>query len=170
MKKNVLLYILLVFLVLMNGFFLFKHFGSSSPSRHQTFAPRNFISKQLDFDTEQLKQFETIDKAHRQKMNVILYDIKATKEILFDKLSDELISNSEIDAIATQIAKKEKAKELETFRFFKSLNEICSDSQKEKLKKILKDGLRLQGPPPGRNGPPQGGLRDEARPPPPRPR
>lgn len=166
MKKNLLLYILLGFLVIMNGFFLFKHFGTSDNNGPQRPGPANFIAKQLEFDAEQLQQFEKIDTAHREKMNVILDEIKASKDALFDKLSDESIDDSEIEAIAMQIANKEKAKEIQTFRFFKSVSEICDESQKARFKRIIKDGLRRQGPP-GRNGPP-GRPGDERRPPPPR--
>lgn len=173
MKKNLLLYILLAFLVLMNGFFLFKHFGASDNNDQQRPGPENFIAKQLELDATQLVEFKKIDKAHREKMTLILVDIKGAKDELFDKISDETINDSIIHALANQVSNKEKAKELETFHFFKSLNDICTESQKKRLKRILKDGLRRQGPPPGRNDPPdrngpQGGPGDGNGPPPPR--
>ncbi len=167
MKKNLLLYILLGFLVIMNGFFLFKNFGISNQSGPQRPAPSNFIAKQLEFDATQLQQFEELDLAHRKKMKIILFDIKESKDALFDKLSDETVNDSEIDAITTQIANKEKTKELETFRFFKAVGELCNENQKERFKTIIKDALRRQGPP-GRDGPPGGGPGGEGRPPPPR--
>jgi len=167
MKKNLLLYILLAFLVIMNGFFLFKHFSTSSQDRPKGPGPGNFIAKQLEFDATQLKKFEELDGAHREKINAILEDIKASKDALFDKLSDEIINDSEIDAITTQIANKEKTKELETFRFFRAVGELCNESQKARFKTIIKDALGRQGPP-GRNGPPGGGPGGEGRPPPPR--
>ena len=100
-------------------------------------------------------------------MKIILFDIKESKDALFDKLSDETVNDSEIDAITTQIANKEKTKELETFRFFKAVGELCNENQKERFKTIIKDALRRQGPP-GRDGPPGGGPGGEGRPPPPR--
>lgn len=153
MKKNLLLYILLAFLVLMNGFFLFKHFRASDDKSPKRLDPENFIAKQLDLDATQLQQFKKIDDAHRVKTKFILDDIKGAKDELFDKLFDETMNDSVIDALVTQIANKEKAKELQTFHFFRSLNQICTESQKERFKRILKNGLRRQGPPPGRNGP-----------------
>lgn len=167
MKKNLLLYILLAFLVLMNGFFLFKHFGASDDKSPKRLGPENFIAKQLELDGTQLVEFKKIDKAHREKMTLILDDIKGAKDELFDRLSDETVNDSIIDALATQIANKEKAKELQTFHFFRSLNQICTERQKERFKRILKDGLRRQGPPLGRNGPP-GRPGDGNGPPPPR--
>lgn len=167
MKKNLLLYILLGFLVIMNGFFLFKHFGLSNQNDHQRPARGNFIAKQLDFDATQSQQFEKLDVEHREKMNVILDDIKVSKDVLFDKLSDEKSKTSEIDSLARIVANKEVKKELETFSFFKAVGEICNEKQKEQFKTIIKDALHRQGPP-GQNGPPPGGPRDDRRAPPPR--
>ncbi len=98
-------------------------------------------------------------------MEAIFDDIKASKDVLFDKLSDENSKTSEIDSLASIVANKEVKKELETFHFFKSVGEICDEKQKERLKAIIKDALRRQGPQ-GQNGPPPGGAGDEHRPPP----
>jgi len=176
MKKNLLLYILLGFLVVMNGFFLFKHFSTPDQNGPQRPAPGNFIAKQLEFDAAQLQKFEALDRAHREKMNTILEDIMESKDALFDRVSDETVDNSDIDSITTQIANKEKGKELETFRFFKAVGEICNEDQKVRFKAIIKNALRRQGPP-GNNGPPpggpdapggpRGGPGEEGRPPPP---
>lgn len=167
MKKNLLLYILLGFLVVVNGFFLFKHFDTTNQKGPKRPGPRNFIAKQLEFDAAQSQQFEELDAAHREKMNAILDEIRSSKDALFDKLADETVDDSQIDAITTQIANKEKAKELETFRFFRAVGEICNENQKVRFKTIIKDALRRQGPQ-GQNGPPPGGPREDGRPPPPR--
>lgn len=166
MKKNLLLYILLGFLVLMNGFFLFKHFGGSNQKIHERPAPGKFLVKELAFDSSQSQQFEKLDAAHREKMDAILDEIKVSKDMLFDKFSKENTRTSEIDSLAQILANKEVKKELETFRFFKAVGEICDEKQKVKFKSIIKHALRRQGPP-GQNGPPPGGKGDEGRPPPP---
>ena len=169
MKKNLLLYILLGFLIVMNGFFLFKHFGTSDQSDRQRPAPGDFIAKQLEFDDAQIQKFESIDMAHREKMNAILEDILESKDALFDKAFDETANEAEIDSIISQIASKEKAKELQSIQFFKSVVEICNENQKVRFKTIIKDALGRQGPP-GMPGPPPGGPNgpgEESRPPPP---
>ncbi len=167
MKKNLLLYILLGFLVLVNSFFLFKHFSTADKYGPRGPGPGNFIAKQLEFDESQTQKFEDLEMEHRENIKMLLADIRELKDSLFDRLSDDTVDDSEIDAIASQIADKEKTKELETFRFFKAVGELCNDNQKELLKSIIKDALGRQGPP-GRNGPPRGRPGDEGRPPPPR--
>jgi len=167
MKKNLILYILLGFLVLMNLFFLFNHFNKSGKIGSQRPGQANFISEQLTFDATQTQQFEDIEAAHREKMRAILDGLRELKGGLFEKLSEEKVDPSEIEAMVTLIAEKEKAKELETFRFFREVSEICNPDQKEKFTSIIKDALRRQGPQ-GRNGPPPGRPGEEGRPPPPR--
>ncbi|WP_299325961.1 hypothetical protein [uncultured Maribacter sp.] len=153
MKKNLLLYILLGFLVLMNAFFLFKHFSSTDINGPRRPPQGNFIAKQLEFDATQKQKFEKLDKEHREDIKMLLADIRELKDSLFDKLSDETVKSAEIDSIAALIANKEKVKALETFRFFKTVAELCDDNQKDRLRSIIKEALRRQGPPPGRNSP-----------------
>lgn len=167
MKKNLLLYILLGFLVLMNFFFLFKHFGTFDQKVHQRRTPGNFIVKELAFDATQTDQFEKLEAVHREKMDAILKAIKASKDELFDKFSDEKATTLEIDSLARMVANSEVEKELETFHFFKAVGEICDDKQKERFKIIIKDALHRQGPH-GQNRPPPGRPGAEGRPPPPR--
>ena len=158
MKKNSLLYILLAFLVIMNGFLLFKQLNTADQKVGKRPAPGNFIAKQLDFDKTQLKKFEEQDSMHRERIEAILSDIVASKERMFDKVADESVNKTELNALAAKIADNEIAKELEIFRFFKEVGEICNDKQKVLFKKIINDALGGQGPPPpGRDGPPPNG-------------
>lgn len=166
MKKNLLLYILLAFLVVMNGFFLFKQFGATDKQDAPRRGPRNFIAKQLKFDDAQTIAFEKLDADHRIKMEAILDEIKVAKDGLFDKLSEESVNKLDIDSIATAIASKETAKDVEIFYFFQAVRDLCNEDQKVRFESIIKDAL---GPvPPGRDGPP-GGPGGVRRPPSPRP-
>lgn len=150
----------------MNGFFLFQHFGSSDKKGPQGRGPSNFIAKQLKFDNAQMVQFEKLDTEHRTKMKAILDDIKGSKNVLFDKLSDRAVNRLEIDSIARAIANKEASKEIETFYFFKAVGDLCNGDQKVRFESIIKDALHRQARRDG-NGPP-GGPDGEHRPPPPR--
>ncbi|WP_350292155.1 hypothetical protein [uncultured Croceitalea sp.] len=166
MKKNLLLYILLGFLVLMNGFFLFNHFSKSGRSDPRRLGSANFISKQLEFDVKQTQQFKDLEVVHREKMRSLLDDLRELKSKLFEKLSDDTVNPSEIDAITTLIGDKEKAKELETFRFFREVVEMCNKNQKEQFTSIIKGAMHHKGPARG-NRPPRGRPSHDGMPPPP---
>ena len=154
MKKNLLLYILLAFLIVMNGFFLFKHFSDADTQDAPRKGPRIFIANQLKFNDEQTIAFEKLDAAHRIKMEAILEDIKDAKDDLFDKLSENKVAKPTIDSLATIIANHQAANDKQTFYFFQSIRELCNEDQKVRFESIIKDALHHQAGPPGRKGPP----------------
>ena len=150
MKKNIVLYILLAFLVLVNGFFIVKHL--KEPGKKKRSSPRNFITKQLDFNPDQMEQFKTLEKAHRQRMKVIYDDTKILKDALFSKVHDASVQEKEIDSLTSLLGLKEKEKDAEVFNYFRSISKFCDDSQKEQLSKLLKKARhrskgRNHGPP-----------------------
>ena len=165
MKKNSILYLLLVFLIIANGFFLFNYIGNnkgkklSRPQKHT-----NFIIKELNFNEAQLEQFKSIGQEHQDAMMTISDDIKGLKEALFNRLSSASVNEKSIDSITSLIGQKEKEKDTEVFYHFKSIQNICNDNQKEKFKKIINDAL-LRGK--NEDRPPRPDSPDGHRPPPP---
>ena len=167
MKKNLLLYILLAFLIIMNGIFLFKHFSDADIQDTPRRGPRVFIAKQLKFNDVQTITFEKLDADHRMKMKAILDDIRIAKDELFDKLSDTTVAEPTIDSLTSIIAKHESAKDKQTFHFFQSIRNLCNEDQKEHFESIIRDALHKPGGPDGK-GPPRGPRGENRRPPPPR--
>ncbi|MGB5419024.1 hypothetical protein [Algibacter sp.] len=154
MKKNLLLYILLVFLIVVNVFFLVNYLGNGDKAK-QNMPEKSelFLMKELGFDEGQQKQFQELGEQHHNKMERITNDIKILKDELFKGLSDASLNDVNIDSIAALIGDKEAAKDLEVFSHFWQVQELCNDKQKEKFSNIIKDALRRgdrgQGPPPG---------------------
>ncbi|MFD2727279.1 Spy/CpxP family protein refolding chaperone [Hyunsoonleella rubra] len=175
MKKNLPLYILLLFLIVVNGFFLYNYLGSGENENEQEERrpPGAFLMKELDFDEGQKEAFRALTREHRQKMRGISDDIRELKDLFFSGLSDEAVSINR-DSVASLIGDLEARKDMETYLHFKQVQELCDDNQKAKFSKIIKDALHKgamrQGPP--RNGRPNGDRpplpehRDGNRPPP----
>lgn len=160
MKKNIPLYILLVFLIVVNGFFIYQYLGRpESRDRNEPKDPMAFIAKQLKFDAQQMQQMESLNHSHLKKMMRFNNEEKKLKDLLFSNLSDVVINKKKIDSITTLIGNKGKEKDTEAFYHFKSIQELCDEKQKETFQKIIKDALHKgrgepQGIPDGRNGPP----------------
>ena len=176
MKKNTLLYILLFFLIIVNGFFLYNYLGRPEANRgNEPKDPMVFIAEQLKFDSDQLQKMENLNKRHHQNMRRINDDLKELKDGLFNRLSDVSINKKDVDSITALIGQKEKEKDTEAFYHFRSIQELCNEKQKEKFNKIINDALRKGGgdrPPQDgrdRNGPPSPPNRGghEGPPPPP---
>jgi hypothetical protein len=157
MKKNVILYVLLVFLIVVNGFFLFNYIGNTSGNNiNEPQRNRNFIVKELGFNKAQLEEFKEKSEGHHKTMIRLSDEVKELKDVLFSKLSDDFVDESVIDSISSLICEKEKVKEKEVFYHFKMIQELSNDTQKEKFKTIIMDALRQdeqgQRPPPPRDG------------------
>ena len=155
MKKNTLLYIILLVLIIMNGFFLYNYLGKPVNNRpmKQTGNPSEFIAKKLRFNDSQLEKLHTLDEVHREKMMRTEDAIKELKDVLFGNLSNETVKSSTIDSLTTLIGIREKEKDMNVFNHFREIQNICDENQKKRLEKILKDALRPPGQP-GREGEP----------------
>lgn len=158
MKKNTLLYLILIVLIVINGIFIYVFLNRPdiSPTK-QKGNPTEFIATELGFNEVQLEKLKLLDQSHRENMERNDNEIRGLKDQLFSNLSKSLLNASDIDSITSLIGLKEKEKDMNLFKHFRSIQEICDDDQKERLQLLLKDALR----PIGRRG-------REGRPPPPR--
>lgn len=161
MKRGLPLYILLAFLIVVNGFFLYNYLveGEKEAQTKERKPPAVFLIDQLSFDETQKEAFRALNHEHRQAMRNMSDEIRALKDELFLGLSEASLSDRNTDSIATLIGNLEKRKDLEVLHHFKEVQGLCNAEQKEKFSKIIKDALRRggakkHGPPPGvRRGP-----------------
>jgi protein CpxP len=142
MKKNILLYILLIVLVVMNGFFMFKIFGDSHPPGHN---PGIFIAKQLNFDETQMQDFTKLNDTHHDAMRGISREVKELKDQLFNELSEVEVNKSKINDLTRRIGENERQKDLKTFYHFKEVQKICTDEQRSRFNSIIQDALHRRG-------------------------
>ncbi len=155
MKKNLLIYIMLVFLMVVNVFFLVNYLGNDKNQQQlERKPPGAFLAKELDFDQGQKEAFRALTREHRRKMRGISDEIRELKDVFFQGLSDTSEHGMNIDSIAALIGNLEKEKDLEVYHHFEKVRELCNATQKEKFGKIIQDalrkGARAQGPPHGR--------------------
>ncbi|MEM5564466.1 hypothetical protein WNY78_05105 [Psychroserpens sp. AS72] len=136
MKRNNILYLLLIVLIIMNGFFLFNYLGR--PGHKGPKESGHFIVKELGFNATQLLQFEELETKHHNKMRGVGDDIKVVKDALFKKITETSISQSTVDSLIVVISEKEQQKEKELFSRLRSIYELCDEEQKEQFSAIIK--------------------------------
>ncbi len=164
MKKNTILYVLLILLIVLNGFFLFNYMGKNdNKNQREPERDKDFIVKELGFNKTQLIEFEENSKGHHETIMRLNDEVKSLKDQLFSNLTDTTISNEATDSISDLICEKQKEMDKEVFSHFKMIQELSNDKQKEKFKIIIMDALR-QGDRGNRPPPPNA---DGNRPPPP---
>jgi Spy/CpxP family protein refolding chaperone len=138
MKKNTLLYILVLFLVVINGFFLFKIFGDSRPPDRN---PGQFIAKELNFDEAQMQDFRDINMEHNEAIREISREVRQLKDALFNQLSEAVVNEEKVNDLTRRIGEKARQKDLKTFYHFKAVQEICTEEQRKRFISIIKDAL-----------------------------
>ncbi|NER14154.1 periplasmic heavy metal sensor [Leptobacterium flavescens] len=149
MKKNLLLYILILFLIGVNSFFLIKFMnGPGEEKRERRGGPGGFIAKELNFSPDQMDRFHELNRRHHRAMREISDEIRFLKDELFSGISDENVSEAHIDSISALIGEREKAKDIEVFYHFRDILEICDEKQKERFNKIILEALHKRPPPP----------------------
>lgn len=145
----------MVFLMVMNGLLLYLVLQKSNERPRQ---PRAFIADELGFDAQQMTKFFDLEENHRMKMRNIDKLSGQLRETLFSYLEESNPKKSVIDSLGNRIGTLSKERELEIFHHFNAIEKICNESQKGKLKRMVKGALRPGppgGPPPHhRPGPP----------------
>ena len=112
MKKNLILYLLLFFLIVFNGFFIVNYIGNSEHKKSgRPQMPDIFLIKKLNFNDSQVEEFKRKSQGHHETMMQYSNDIKDLKDLLFNSLSDKIDSSLSIDSITSLIGKKEKQKQ-----------------------------------------------------------
>lgn len=109
---------------------------------------RNFLLRELQFTEHQKDKFLSFDAVHRENMMHFDQQIRRQKKVMFNSFSEGLTS---IDALSILIGELTRKKEVEVFRFFKSVRKICTKEQQTKFDKIISKALKS-----GKNGPPKG--------------
>lgn len=159
MKKNIILYSLIIFLIIVNGFFLFHFLRNPEMPMQRSGGenPENFILKELEFNANQKEHFIILSETHRNNMQSISEELKELKDLLFSKILEKSINSKEIDSITSLIGEKEKAIDMTTFNHFRVIQNMCNEKQKEKFERIIKDAIHRGNPqerPEGKDGPP----------------
>lgn len=146
--KSKLLPVLLILLVLLNGFLIFmliKKPHEKEPE-HQK---RNFLTTQLNFTESQRKNFRALDKTHREYMMEIEDEIREHKDVLFNSFSNE---NFNSDSLTTKIGVLQANKDSEVFRFFSEVRKLCAPNQVKIFDTIINKALKGGERKPPRDG------------------
>ncbi|MCL6268245.1 Spy/CpxP family protein refolding chaperone [Flagellimonas myxillae] len=160
MKKNPLLIVFLVFLMVMNGVLLYLVLDK--PDRKPR-PSRDFIIQELGLTDEQTVEFRNLEREHWHRMKQIDHQLRDLRHELFRNAQNEVFSEKERDSLVAVIGILNQKKDVEVFDHFRNIGSVCTPEQRIKLERILlkamKRGPRMQGPPgerPPRDGHPPG--------------
>lgn len=138
MKTSKPLYILLLFLIISNIFFLFQFLNQ--PERKKP-KPGEFLTRELNFDSAQMVAYDKLAKPHFKKIKGYSKQIKTLKNELFTKVSEDTTNMKSIDSIAGIIGAIERQKDVEVFTHFKAVKALCNAKQKDAFTEIVLKAL-----------------------------
>jgi hypothetical protein len=107
------------------------------PERGKAFT--DFFEKQIGFTAEQSAKFQQLRDEHFENIRPYLKEVRIAKDSLFNLMRQPGVPDSVIDKAAEQLAQKEKAQELQSFRHFRKVRELCNDDQKTKFDSLMRN-------------------------------
>lgn len=139
-SRNKILVLIIAALLISNltvlGFLLWGKNCDRKPSeRGKSFS--DYFEKQLEFTPEQVTKFHQLRDAHFENIRPYLKDVRAAKDSLFSLMRIPNVSDSAVEKAANDLAQKEKAQELQGFRHFRSVRELCTNEQKIKFDSLM---------------------------------
>ena len=156
--RSKILVLIIVALLISNiallGFMFFGKKGNPKPpERGKSFS--DYFEKQLGFTPEQSAKFQQLRDQHFENLKPILKEVRNAKDSLFSIMRLPDVPDSILENAAENLAQKEKALELQSFRHFRKVRELCTDEQKPKFDSLISRIInRSFGRSPGRQGKP----------------
>lgn len=138
-KNRILIIVAIVLLacnlVLLGFMFFGKKDNKKNAERGKPLS--DFFEKELNFTPEQTQKFRQLRDAHFENLRPYLKEVRKAKDSLFGFMSQPNVSDSIVLNAAENLAQKEKAQELQSYRHFKQVRDLCTEEQKPKFDTLI---------------------------------
>ena len=111
------------------------------------------LQKEVGFTEEQTAEYKQLKEKQHKMIRPMYDDMRNAKDSLFRLLSYPATSDSVLKTMAESIAQKQKALDLQTFNYFKTLRTLCTPEQLPKYDSMILPLLRKIGKLPKHNEP-----------------
>jgi hypothetical protein len=150
-KNKVLLIIVGVLLIVNLGvLLLFLNTRPQDRSGGRNWNRQNMaeiLEKKAGFTKQQLQAYQELKDQHRKKMKPLLTDMRSARDSFYKLLYAPEVTDSALSHAADVIALRQKAIDLQTFRHFQQVRNLCDDSQRPKLDTLIHQFMSRMGPP-----------------------
>ena len=170
-KNKLLVWLIAVLLVANAATLVVFWMGRNKLVRPEKGSAQDFLITQLKLDTTQQRQLEALVNEHRQAVEELREKVKNAKDNLFELIKNPAASDSSKQAAAAAASRFTEQIDILTVNHFQKVRAICTPEQQTKFDGIIRDIMRMMGPPRLPEGPPNGqpprGPGDHRSPPPP---
>jgi Spy/CpxP family protein refolding chaperone len=131
--------ILLVTNIAMLFFFLDKKDDGKKANRgpDKSAMMKSFLKDSVGFNDQQLQQYDTLSKQHKEKMKADFDALKTNKELQFKELGTKGFTDSAINDVVSRAAEKQKLMELQMLNHFATIRKICTPEQQPKFDSLF---------------------------------
>lgn len=140
--KSKLYLLIIVILLATNIAMLFLWFKPADkkpprPNNDKSVLMREFLKKEIGFDTVQIQLYDTLSKRFKQKSKTDYDSLKTNKEQQFKELGTMAFTDSAIAVMAGRAAEKQKWMELQLLNHFASIRKIGNAEQQAKFDSLF---------------------------------
>ena len=96
------------------------------------------LKEEIGFSDTQIKEYEEIRMAHREKMRPLFDSIRIAKESLYNQLYLPEINDSIFDIASSAVGEKQQMIDRHLFNHFRTLRELCTAEQQPKFDTMIK--------------------------------
>ena len=147
-SKNKILLIAVAILLLTNiSMLVFFLMGPPKKGMHggREAMMTEFLQKEIGFTPQQIQQYDTLSKQHREKMKAMFEEAGKNKENQLKQLAASDFSDSSINNIAGQSIEKQKLLEISMFEHLRDVRSICTPEQRPKFDSLVYKILGRRG-------------------------
>jgi periplasmic protein CpxP/Spy len=148
MSKRKLWIAIVVVLLVVNTILLALLWIGKKPRRMIGGTAKDYLTKELSLNDAQVKQYDELRDEHVETIRKLNDDMKDLKDNMFDNLSNNNVDSNKVKSLLQEVGENEKARDSITFYHFRKLRTILTAEQQQKFDKIIKNVLRMMGPPP----------------------
>ena len=128
-------------LVLMNLVLLTVLFSFKSKSNRHHHDTGNFLQRELNLNDEQAVKVKNLHDTYIKNARAHYKEMRSMKKEMIEVLSSVTPDTIKAHNIATEIGRKEVAKEQLLINHYLSLQAECTPEQRQKLKRVFQDRM-----------------------------
>ena len=96
-----------------------------------------FLRRDVGFQEEQIKEYESLKDGHRQKMKILFDELQKTKANFFLQLREADATTANIDSAAALIGERQAALDKQIYYHFGRLRTLCNPAQLQKFDSLF---------------------------------
>jgi len=98
---------------------------------------RNFLQKDIGFTDQQLQQYDTLAKIHKENTKSSMDEMRNSREQDFKEISSGGFNDSIISQVATRSSARQKDMLGKMFLYFKDIRKLCMPDQQPKFDSLF---------------------------------